>query len=309
MQSANERSAREGAEQVIRDYSITSWPLIPEQIAQAVELPIEVKAGFPANTYGALFKRGNAFSIIISADCHTTGQRRFTLCHELGHYFLDGHVDALFESGTQVHLSNASHFRSKKLWYEVEADVFAAELLVPTRRAREVISKVGPGLRAVRSIEAAFDTSLVCAGVRYANLTTAHVVVILSHGKTIEWASCSSSVQEHVWARWRKKGDWAPPRSATFTLAHSPARVLASDECDGEGNLAEWFDGAPDVRVTEEVVGLGAYGRLLTILTCDELRSADSYRIAQERTDTRSKDWRDPLRTWEWDRYDEVDDP
>ena len=150
------------------------------------------------------------------------------------------------------------------------------------RIARNVITKTGAGLAAVRAIETTFATSLVCAGVRYANLTFDHASVILSRGKVIEWASCSTSMQEHVWARARKKGDWAPPRSMTYALARSPERVLAGEEGGGEGTLAEWFDGAPNVPVTEEVVGLGPYGRVLTVLTCAHLPFADAYRAAEE---------------------------
>lgn len=308
MRSANERTARECANQVIQDYGITSWPLIPEIIAEAVGLPIEVRPGFPPNTYGALFKNGNEFSVILSSDCHTVGQRRFTLCHELGHYFLDGHVDALFDGGVQVHMSDADHFRSTKHWYEVEADAFAAELLVPSNRARTTIRAAAPGLRAVRAIETEFDTSLVCAGVRYAGLTTTHTAVILSRGREIEWAACSSSLREHTWARWRKRGDWAPPRSATVALAGSPSRVVAGEECDGEGGLSEWFDGAPHVPVVEEAVGLGTYGRTLTVLTCHDLPSVDALRFAQERKSSNVTDWRDAMRPWAWDEFENSED-
>lgn len=305
---AHERNARETARQVIQDHGITEWPLIPENIAAREGLPIEVLAGFPPNTYGALYKNGDDFKIILSSGCHTEGQRRFTLCHELAHYFLDGHVDVLFDGGGEVHMSDSSHFRGSKEWYEVEADAFAAELLVPMRVARNVMTKAGVGLASVRAIEGTFATSLVCAGVRYANLTGDHASVILSRGKVIEWASCSTSMQEHVWARARKKGDWAPPRSVTYSLARSPERVMAGEEGGAEGTLAEWFDGAPDVPVVEEAVGLGAYGRVLTVLTCAKLPSADKYRAAQEREASRQGDWRDAMRTWGWDRMDEIDD-
>jgi hypothetical protein len=304
---AREGNAREMARQLIQDYGITAWPLIPEEIAAKERLPIEVLPNFPANTYGALYKNDDGFKIILSAECHTDGQRRFTLCHELAHYFLDGHVDVLF-GGSEVHMSDTSHFRGNKHWYEVEADAFAAELLVPMRTARNVIAKAGTGLAAVRAVEGTFATSLVCAGVRYANLTYDHASVILSRGKVIEWASCSASVQQHVWSRARKKGDWAPPRSMTYALARSPERVKAGEEGSSEGTLAEWFDGAPNVPVSEEVVGLGPYGRVLTVLTCATLPSADAFHAARERDASRTRDWRDAMRPWGWDRTDDSED-
>lgn len=305
---AREGSAREMARQVIEEHNVTTWPLIPEAIADRENLPVEVVGGFPANTYGALYKNDHGFKIILSAGCHTEGQRRFTLCHELAHYFIDGHVDVLFDGGSEVHMSDTSHFRGNKEWYEVEADAFAAELLVPMRAARKVLSQAGPGLAAVRAVETTFATSLVCAGVRYANLTFDHASVILSRGKVIEWASCSPSMMQHDWARARKKGDWAPPRSMTYALARSVGRVEAGEEGSAEGTLAEWFDGAPDVRVSEEVVGLGPYGRVLTVLTCATLPSADALRATEDRLRTQKGDWRDAVRPWGWDSMDDTSD-
>lgn len=305
---AHERNARERAREVLQDYSVTSWPLVPEEIASEEKLPVEEASGFPKNTYGAFYKTGNAFKILISADCHSEGQRRFTLCHELGHYFLDGHVDVLFDGGAEVHMSDTNHFRGNKYWYEVEADAFAAELLVPSAAARAVITRAKPGLAAVRAIEATFQTSLSCAAIRFASLTREPAAVILSWGREIEWVSWSPAVQAHPWTRRRVRGDWAPPRSVTYSLARSAERVLAGDGATGEGLLAEWFEGAPAVAVTEEALGLGAYGRVLTVLTCHELPSPDRVQFARERDRGRQRDWRDALRPWEWDRYEDDDD-
>ena len=52
---AHERNARERARECHREYGITTWPLNPEDLADAVELPIETTSGFPRITYGALY--------------------------------------------------------------------------------------------------------------------------------------------------------------------------------------------------------------------------------------------------------------
>jgi Zn-dependent peptidase ImmA (M78 family) len=300
---------RERAREVRQEFRLDTYPLIVEPLARAVELPIEELHGFPKNTYGALYKKGNSFRIVVSATCHGDGQRRFTLCHELGHYFLDGHVDALFDGGADVHMSDTNHFRGRKYWYEVEADAFAAELLVPTPLAIAVLAKSGGGLSAIRSLEATFGTSLSCAAVRFANLTREPAAVILSRGRDIEWVSWSPMMQAHSWTRNRMKGQWAPPRSATHSLAGSPEQVLAGNSVDGEGLLIEWFDGAPAVAVVEEAVGLGAYGRVLTVLTAADLPSADNAHLRRERDvqRDRERDWRDAMRPWGWDRYEDAD--
>jgi Zn-dependent peptidase ImmA (M78 family) len=55
------------------------------------------------------------------------GFRRFTIAHELGHYFIEGHVDAIFSEGS-VHESRAGFISSSN--FELEADHFAARLLM-----------------------------------------------------------------------------------------------------------------------------------------------------------------------------------
>jgi hypothetical protein len=39
----------------------------------------------------------------------------------------------------------------------------------------------------------------------------------------------------------------------------------------GEARFSDWFEGARDTRLDEEVVGLGRYGLTLTVLTSEEL--------------------------------------
>jgi Zn-dependent peptidase ImmA (M78 family) len=310
IRQAHERKARERAREVREEYGLNNYPLAVETLAAAVELPIEELSGFPENTYGALYKEANNFRIVVSTRCHSDGQRRFTLCHELGHYFLDGHLDALFESGAEVHMSDTSEFRGRKYWYEIEADAFAAELLVPTPLAQAVIAKADSGLAGIRSLETGFGASLSCAAVRFANLTAEPVAVILSHGRDIEWVSWSRSMQSHSWTRKPIKGEWAPPGSVTHALASSPERVMAGESAYGQGLLVDWFERAPAVSVLEEAVGLGTYGRVLTVLTCPGLPSPDSQYESREREmeRERNRDWRDAMRPWGWDQYDDLND-
>ena len=47
--------------------------------------------------------------------------------------------------------------------------------------------------------------------------------------------------------------------------------LLKVDTPAGPRLLYDWMDGDRSYRVTEEVVGLGHYGRTLTVLTCSSL--------------------------------------
>ena len=74
-------------------------------------------------------KVGDAFGILYSSRFASEGFKRFNVAHEFGHYFLPGHIDALFGDGQQFHQSESGFTSDDK--YEREADSFAASLLMP----------------------------------------------------------------------------------------------------------------------------------------------------------------------------------
>ena len=62
--------------------------------------------------------------------------------------------------------------------------------------------------------------------------------------------------------------------------------------------LSEWFEGSPDVSLGEEAMGLGGYGRVLTLLTCDSLPDADDWEERGEQSSDHKPDWRDAMRPY-----------
>jgi hypothetical protein len=64
-----------------------------------------------------------------------------------------------------------------------------------------------------------------------------------------------------------RKGDPVPKRSATFRLNADPAKIAKAERADGPADGAAWFVDFPEVDLFEETIGLGSYGRTLTILT------------------------------------------
>ena len=115
----------------------------------------------------------------------------------------------------------------------------------------------------------------------------------------------SEPLRAYSWARVPIRGEWVPPRSATKQLSRSTGTT--SEATERIGQLAEWFERAPDVPVKEEVQLLGSFGRVLTVLTCSELRSPEYYEFQREQTE-RPSTWTGTLRTWNWDSYEELDD-
>ena len=74
---------------------------------------------------------------IVAAQKYKRQWRRFTLAHELGHWIL--HPDVVYRR--ERPLTGAERYDYKRPHEEVEADAFAAELLMPTKLLNKVFYK------------------------------------------------------------------------------------------------------------------------------------------------------------------------
>ena len=87
-----EHEVRRCATELLDELGVDVPPVDPVWIARQEGLSVEEKQ-LSTGVFGALWKRGDSFGIIVSQSCPTIGHRRFSLAHELGHYHVDGHVD------------------------------------------------------------------------------------------------------------------------------------------------------------------------------------------------------------------------
>lgn len=297
-----EREIRKTADDVLAELNITATPILPEDIARAKNIHLEERGGFPKDVYGALYQDSAGFGILVSAQCHTPGHRSFTIAHELGHYHIDGHVEAMFPGGVGQVPSLAGHFRSQKTPHEREADWFAAELLCPTAIILPRVRDLCASLQGIEAIARDFGVSLPCAGVRYTEMTDEAAAIVLARGREIEWIAFSGRLHEHRWTRNAWKKEWVPSGSATARLADRPDQVEARERSSSTSLLCEWFEGAPEgLAADEECLGLGQYGRTMTVLSVPDLPSVDDEEEERQEDTWRERDWRDAMRPWSLD--------
>jgi hypothetical protein len=300
--SPRERAIRRSANEVLDEVGLTGSPIDPALVAQEKGLRIEILPGFPDDVYGALYFDGSAFGIVVSSSCFGDGHRNFTIGHELGHYHIDGHAEAMFAGRPGQILSRGGHFRQRNDAHEREADWFASELLMPERWARPLARLSPPTVATIRGLAADFGVSLTCAAVRYAELTDQATAVVVSREGQVEWVAFSERFREHGWSRRAWKRELVPRHTPTFRLGRAGTRVHGGEEDGGTCLLCTWFEGAPEmVAVDEEAVGLGAYGRVITILSADKLPTVDELATERDDHDWRERDWRDAIRGYELD--------
>jgi Zn-dependent peptidase ImmA (M78 family) len=100
----------------------------------------------------------------LSTGNHPGGKRtRFTISHELGHYFIDEHRSALANG----FVPSLGEYTVKDLVVEREADLFASRLLMPGAVYSKLAKKSEPGLKGVVELAKRFDVSIKCSAIRY----------------------------------------------------------------------------------------------------------------------------------------------
>lgn len=314
-----DRLIRAEASQTLDDLGLATYPIDPDAIAKAKQLSVRYVNGMPDGVFGALCRKNNRYQVLVSNQCPTDGLRRFTLAHELAHYILPGHAEKMFHKADETIPSVGGNYRRKDP-LEIEADTFASELLLPDRFARGVVRAGRPSTDSIISLSNSFEVSVSAGAIRTVELTDEPMAVILSHNGFCEWCARSPSLAHLGWSLRSLKNDHVPRGSPTDRLASNATGVAQCDRDDDMTPLNRWFDDAPaELEVIEEAVGLGAYGRVLTTLTFENLPDTDELYVHEQRrqrehwerednavgSKSARGDWRRPLRSFQWDEEEE----
>lgn len=162
-------------EQQVKDLldraGISSPPVSVEKIAGELKIKIQ-KSPLPDELSGLLIRRKDASQPIIGVNIlHVRVRQRFTIAHELGHYLLH-------KGGVHVDRNFAVRFRDSqsgkaKQKPEIEANRWAAELLMPTRFLKQDMDK--PTLNMgdedlVNFLAKRYEVSIQAMAIRLANL-------------------------------------------------------------------------------------------------------------------------------------------
>jgi hypothetical protein len=260
------------AERIVREHNIPSLPVDPIRIANSVGIEVVAKPASDGGVSGMLIRYGEQFCIAYATHITSQGFKRFTIAHELGHYFLEGHVDAIFREGS-VHESRAGFVSA--IPYEREADHFAARLLMPNALFFAALRRAGEGLSAVESLAGTCLTSLPATAIRYAECAREPVAIIVSTGNSVDFCVMSKALEECDGIDWIRKNQALPLGCATRGFNGEPARVRRAERLESESAFQEWFGGDMRVTVKEDVLGLGSYGKTLTVLHEIELPEDD----------------------------------
>ncbi len=254
--------AARAAQDAARDSGQSGFPICPFVIAEQQGVVVVAKPpDIDGVSGGIIFE--DPPTIFHSTTIRSRAFQRFTVAHELGHYFIEGHWDRMQATGG--HVSRAGFGRSKDP-FETEADHFAASLLMPRDQVRRLVNRESIGLAAVRALALDAETSLTASAIRIAECCEEPFVMVMSQKGEIAYVFMSEAFKRLRPQRWLRKGE-PVPEGATRRFGLSSNRIAVADELCVRARMEDWF-GSGDREMDEEIVGLGSYGRTLTILSC-----------------------------------------
>lgn len=261
--------ATQMGEQLARNEGFTSWPVCPFTIASRHDLVVEKKPPGKTGISGALiFTEPNPI-IIYSSEHQNEGFERFSISHEIGHYFLPNHPEEIQKSGG-THLSR-SGFSEGDISIELEADHFAAGLLLPGYLVRGELENGQIGLEGIKGLASQARVSLTAAAIRAAECAQFPICIIVSAGNQVRYAFPSDRFKELGRNIFLRKGVALPTQSGTLVFNAEPANVAAAKQVIGSCRLTDWFNTDGNAALDEEVIGLASYGLTLTVLSSEAL--------------------------------------
>jgi Zn-dependent peptidase ImmA (M78 family) len=204
---------------------------------------------------GRLTHDNEAGIITINKNIREAGQKNFTIAHELGHFILDRR---------QHSECNRSEIMSARAGEETERDanIFAAELLMPEEWVKKEIKWKGEGINVMQQMAEKFGVSLSAAGIRYTQAGRMPMAVIASKDDKVIW----SSINRYFPFRFIKPGQKTNAYSDVFV--HFRGEIITNEphEIISDAWFQNDFNFVPEVRLMEQNLVMPNYGIVLTTL-------------------------------------------
>ena len=132
---------------------------------------------------GRLVRRGNKGTITVPSNEGNIGRKRFSIGHELGHFELHAHLANFIACSKEDMADFTGHIKR-----EQEANLFSAELLMPTSLfwPRVILKK--PNMKLISGIANEFNTSITATSCRYMQVTKEPCALIYCVNGRVQWS-------------------------------------------------------------------------------------------------------------------------
>ncbi len=200
-------------------------------------------------------KNGARAVIRVSNDIPQQGRKRFAVAHELGHWELHRS-----ESQFDLFTGKDAVYSYGKSTLEIEANVFASELLMPESLFRPRCDRSDPSIQVISNLSQEFTTTLTATAVRYVDSCSECCAAVFSKDGKVTWFRCRKE-----WGLWIRAGTRIGPNTYArdcFVGSRVPTTMERVP-------LESWFPERVDLGrqpLLETSMVLGLYGTVLTLL-------------------------------------------
>jgi hypothetical protein len=198
--------------------------------------------------------------VAVNRDIRERGRKRFTILHEVGHFILPGHgvIDCVCKT------ENIETWRKGAPDFEVAANRFAAELLLPRTEVAKMVRQKTATISVAKTLSAEFEASLTAATLKAVDVTEEECAVVWSEAGLIEWCHPNDNFRPYIRVREKLSSD---------SLAARLMRGSADRELDGSVPAQAWVNVSymnAGATIWEDSIHLPYYKGVLTILTVNE---------------------------------------
>lgn len=204
----------------------------------AMERGVLVRERVLKGSEARLVRKGRTGIITVDKCIPEEGRKRFAVAHDLGHFELHRESQLIFCTEQDMVVWNENKPQ------EIEANEFAANILMPESLFMVRIGKEKPNLDIVKALAGEFRTTLTATAVRYAQLSPEPCAAVISRDSVIRWYRKSGRFRHHV-----KVGSNLSPNSYAFDYYDGvdvptkpmkvPAFAWLAGNVDGEAEIME----------------------------------------------------------------------
>ncbi len=142
---------------------------------------VTVAQGDLSGAEGRLTRMDGKGIIRVNRKIKREGQRRFTIAHELGHWELHKDLNQFTCSENDMKDYSRSNL-------EIEANFFAAELLMPPKHFRLAINQKKTSISLLKELAQEFNTTLTSTAIRLADDLKRNIIVVWIQNDQIKWS-------------------------------------------------------------------------------------------------------------------------
>ena len=228
----------------------------------AAHLGVMVQETEMAGSDGRMMRIDGAARISVRENIRFPGQKRFVIAHELGHVLLHPKLRQIDE----LSLSQASNWSLNQEPEEIEANLFAAEILMPKSLFLPRIQGREPGFALFNELAVEFATTVTAVAIQFIRYTREECVLIASRKGQRKWFHASDNFS----FRLRDETD-VHEYSCAFELESSRTAKVRGDDVPA-GCWLQGYSTTDNMEcVTEDAIWSNAFGSLSLVWIKDDI--------------------------------------